>query len=253
MNARHARAALAAVIAAPLAVSAAAPASANGPCSPFQHEGARYTICRADPARTTIRIAWQRGDGTPYALLSRLPRVDAVTRRQLQFALNGGMFHADLKPVGLYVEKGRQLSAANTRKGPGNFHLRPNGVFYLTGKRAGVMETRAFVRRKMKVDEATQSGPMLVIDGKLHPLFIRAGTSKKIRDGVGVDRNGQVVFAISEDPVSFAQFGRLYLDALKCPNALFLDGGSAPALYVPATGRLGNILPLGPMIAVYAK
>jgi uncharacterized protein YigE (DUF2233 family) len=92
-----------------------------------------------------------------------------------------------------------------------------------------------------------------VIDGKLHPKFIRAEASQKMRNGVGVDSRGHVHFAISEDGVSFASFGRLYRDLLKCPNALFLDGGSVPTLYAPTIGRGSNFLPLGPMLAVYGR
>jgi uncharacterized protein YigE (DUF2233 family) len=222
-------------------------------CRTVTHEGARYTVCDVDPARHTIRLAWKRPDGQPYGLLSALPRTDARSGKPLALALNAGMFDPNFKPVGLYVENGRRLVAANTRAGKGNFHLRPNGVFYLAGGRAGVMETRAYVKARPRAEFATQSGPMLVIGGKLHPLFIRAGTSRKMRDGVGVDLAGKVVIAISETPVSFAQFGRLYRDALGCPDALFLDGGSVPTLYAPYLGRGGNLLPMGPMLAVYAR
>jgi uncharacterized protein YigE (DUF2233 family) len=222
-------------------------------CRTVSHEDARYTVCDVDPAQHTIRLTWKRPNGQPYGLLSALPRTDARTGKTLALALNAGMFDPRFKPVGLYVENGRRLVAANTRAGKGNFHLRPNGIFYLSGGRAGVMETRAYVKARPRVDFATQSGPMLVIGGKLHPLFIRAGTSRKMRDGVGVTRSGKVVIAISEGPVSFAQFGRLYRDALECPDALFLDGGSVPTLYAPHLGRGGNLLPMGPMLAVYAR
>jgi len=46
---------------------------------------------------------------------------------------------------------------------------------------------------------------------------------------------------------------RLFRDRLKCDNALFLDGGSVPSLYAPELRRNGNLLPLGPMIAVYER
>ena len=42
---------------------------------------------------------------------------------------------------------------------------------FVDGKRAGVMETRAFLRRNKRPQFATQSGPMLVINGRLHPKF----------------------------------------------------------------------------------
>ena len=223
------------------------------PCRPFSFEGNAYTLCEAPLNRFSIRLFWQRPDGAPYSYLSSLPKTDANGDR-LAFALNGGMFHPDYKPVGLYIEDGRELVRANTRPGPGNFHLRPNGVFYASEGEAGVLETSAFLKKKPNALYATQSGPMLVVDGKLHPRIAKANVSAKARDGVCVRGAGLVLFAISEGEVPFDTFERLFRDGLKCRNALFLDGGTAPALYVPSASRGGNmLLGLGPMIAVYEK
>jgi uncharacterized protein YigE (DUF2233 family) len=223
------------------------------PCGPYEFEGHPYTVCEAPSSRFAIQLFWRKPDGTPYTYLSALPKTDRRGRR-LAFALNGGMFHPDYSPVGLYIEDGRELVRANTRPGPGNFHLKPNGVFYTGDEEAGVLETGAFLKQKPKALFATQSGPMLVIDGKLHPRIARASASAKTRDGVCVSARGAVVFAISEGEVPFDTFERLFRDGLKCRNALFLDGGSAPALYIPSASRGGNdFLGLGPMIGVYEK
>lgn len=245
-----------AAAAAPLAAIAAATPASAPPCREVTHEGARHTVCEVDVTKHTVKLYWKRPDGQPYAHLGRLPNVDAgpdgKAQRKLRFAINGGMFKADLSPVGLYVEGGREHVKASTTKGPGNFHLKPNGVFWVGGGKAGVAETGAYLKSKPAADIATQSGPMLVISGKLHPLFVRAEASQKMRDGVGVTADGRTaIFVISEDPVSFAAFGRLFRDVLKTPNALFLDGGSAPALYSPAMSRGGNFLSLGPMLGIY--
>src|SRR5262249_41447920 len=121
------------------------------------------------------------------------------------------------------------------------------------GERAAVLETGAYLRLRPRPEIATQSGPMLVLKGKLHPRFGRAGPSLKRRDGVGVCAGERVSFAISEGEVSFASFARLFRDRLQCPNALFLDGGSVPSLYVPGSPHGGNLLSIGPMLGVYAK
>jgi len=223
------------------------------PCKPYSFEGNAYTLCEAPLNRFSIRLFWQRPDGAPYSYLSSLPKTDENGGR-LAFALNGGMFHPDYKPVGLYIEDGRELVRANTRPGPGNFHLKPNGVFYAGEGEAGVLETSAFLKKKPKALFATQSGPMLVVEGKLHPRIAKANVSAKARDGVCVRGAGHVLFAISEGEVPFDTFERLFRDGLKCRNALFLDGGTAPALYAPSASRGGNrLLGLGPMIAVYEK
>jgi uncharacterized protein YigE (DUF2233 family) len=94
---------------------------------------------------------------------------------------------------------------------------------------------------------------MLVINGRVHPRFDKRSTSLKARNGVGVRTDGRVLFAISEGEVSFDAFARLFRDGLKCPNALFLDGGSASNLYAPTLNRLGNFVSLGPMLAVFER
>ena len=222
------------------------------PCAPFSFGGHAYTLCEAPLSRFDIEIFWKRPDGAPYTYLSALPKTDK-RHGQLAFALNAGMFHPDYRPVGLYIEDGREIVRASRKSGPGNFHLKPNGIFYAGEGEAGVLETGAFLKRKPKAQFATQSGPMLVVDGKLHPRIAHASVSAKMRDGVCV-RDGVAYFAISDGGVPFDAFARLFRDGLKCRNALFLDGGTAPALLVPSASRAGNsFIGLGPMIAVYEK
>ncbi len=229
------------------------PQNIGKPCGPFTFEGHSYTLCEAPLSRFSIRLFWLKPDGTAYSYLNALPKTDEKGGR-LAFALNGGMFHPDYRPVGLYIEDGRELVPASTKSGPGNFHLKPNGIFYTGPDKAGVMETGAFLERRPKATFATQSGPMLVIDGRLHPRLARAKSSAKMRDGVCVRQEAVVLFAISEEEVPFDTFLRFFKDGLKCRNALFLDGGTAPALYVPSGSHKGNsFLGLGPMIAVYEK
>lgn len=221
----------------------------SAPCQRVTYEHSEYTVCEVDLRRQSVRLFWKKPDGHPYGYPSSLPR--ALGNHSLLFATNGGMYHPDNSPVGLYVEEGRELVRANTSAGPGNFHMRPNGVFYVTGEVAGVLETHSFIKRWPQVDFATQSGPMLVIDGKLHTRLARYGGSRKYRAGVGSRDPNLVVFAVSESEVSFGEFARLFWDKLRCKNALFLDGGSATSFYSPVLGRNSNFLPLGPIIGVY--
>jgi uncharacterized protein YigE (DUF2233 family) len=222
-----------------------------GPCRSIEYERAIYAICEVDLHKHMVRLYWNRSGKTPYAYLSALPRSLEGGTGRLLFATNAGMFDANLKPVGLYVEQGRELMHANIKSGKGNFHMKPNGVFYISAHEAAVAETQAFLKQRPRVDLATQSGPMLVIDGRLHPRFDRRSTSLKARSGVGVRADGKVIFAISEEAVSFDAFACLFRDALNCPNALFLDGGSASSLYAPSLNHPSNIVPLGPMVAVF--
>jgi uncharacterized protein YigE (DUF2233 family) len=224
--------------------------AASTPCQSLTVEGAAYTVCEIDLRRHAVRLFWRKQDGEPYGHLSALPAAQRAGR--LAFAMNAGMYDPVYRPVGLYVENGHELVRANTRPGPGNFHMRPNGVFYVAGETAGVLDTVSFLKERPAADFATQSGPMLVIKGRLHPLFGRSH-SRKFRNGVGARDEHTLVFAISDTEVTFADFARLFRDRLKCDNALFLDGGSVPSLYAPELRRNGNFLPLGPMIAVYER
>ena len=202
--------------------------------------------------RDDVRLYWKGPNGQAYGGFSALADALKAQGRQLRFAMNGGMFEADLSPVGLFVEDGQQKHKADMRDGASNFHLRPNGIFYVGDGAAGVMETTRFLANGSKVRYATQSGPMLVIDGRIHPKILPTGTSAKIRNGVGVRDGAQVIFAISDRPVTFYAFARLFRDALNCPNALFLDG-SVSSLFAPNLQRADMLFPIGPIIGVSAK
>jgi uncharacterized protein YigE (DUF2233 family) len=221
------------------------------PCRSMQYERAAYTVCEVDLHKHTVRLYWKQSDGTPYGSFSALPRDLESGAGRLLFATNAGMFDSTLKPVGLYVEQGRELAHVNTKSGKGNFHMKPNGIFYISAGKAAVAETQVFLKQRPQADLATQSGPMLVMDGRLHPRFNQGSTSFKMRNGVGVRADGKVIFAISQEAVSFDAFARLFRDGQKCPNALFLDGGSASSLYAPTFDRFSNVIPLGPMLTVF--
>jgi prepilin-type processing-associated H-X9-DG protein len=198
-----------------------------------------------------VRTFWKGPDGQAFGSLSSLNRHLQTSGRLPLMSMNAGMYHAELDPVGLYVEAGRQMVRASTTNGPGNFHLKPNGVFYLADGRAGVLETGQYLRRNIRAEFATQSGPMLVINNRLHPRFPTEGVSKKIRNGVGVRDGDRLFFAISERPVTFTAFARLFKDKLGTPNALFLDG-SVSSVAAPGIDRTG-FRSLGPLIAVFDK
>lgn len=220
------------------------------PCRPVRFADSAFVVCTTDLRRYDVRLFWRGPDGNVLGSFRRLKETPEGSR--LAFAMNAGMYHEDRSPVGLYVENGTELKAANTRNGPGNFHLKPNGVFYVKGNRAGVLETNTYLKRKIRPDYATQSGPMLVIDGRFHPKFSEQSTSLKIRNGVGVKDQHTVVFAISDDPVAFSTFARLFRDHLGCANALFLDG-SVSSLYAPGLERMDSLLPMGPIVGALRR
>ncbi len=233
---------------APAAKASPAAHPAASACRSESFEEVPLTHCIADPARHRVTIVLGRSEATPYRSLAAL----AADRREgtLAFAMNGGMFDDAGQPIGYYVAGGKRLHRLNRAEGGGNFHLLPNGVFYGTGRRWAVTTTEAFARRVDKRPEfGTQSGPMLVIDGKLHPRITDDGVSRYLRNAVGVDRQGRAHFVISDYPLSFGKLARYYRDVLKVPNALYLDG-NVSALWDPAVGRIDSSPPLGPLIVV---
>jgi uncharacterized protein YigE (DUF2233 family) len=221
------------------------------PCEGVTFEGAALTHCTATPGRHAIHMVLGPKGGAPYRSLSQLAVDRPEKSREVAFATNGGMFDGAGQPIGYYVEEGERLHKLNRNDGPGNFHMLPNGVFY--GNAGGPWAVRpsddfaANVSRRP--DFGTQSGPMLVIAGKLHPAIDHDGASKKLRNGVGVDRQGRAHFVISDEPVSFGKLARYFRDKLKCPDALFLDG-SVSSLWDPHVGRVDGGPPLGPLIVV---
>ncbi|MDQ0320692.1 uncharacterized protein YigE (DUF2233 family) [Pararhizobium capsulatum DSM 1112] len=222
---------------------------AHAACETVVHLGQPYAVCRFDPAKDNLRIFLRGRDGKPYG--GFVPLVEDLRREHDYpvFAMNGGMYEADLSSVGLLVTNGVERKSAARGNGWGNFYLKPNGVFFIEGKKAGVQETETYLSAGLRPDFATQSGPMLVIDDKLHPAFLPQSDSLQIRNGVGVDAKGDVLLSISLEPVRFHDFATLFRDTLSCPNALFLDG-SISSLYAPALNRYDNAHPMGPIIAV---
>ena len=233
-------------------------AAQAGACRDESLGKASYIVCTFDPAKDDMRLYWRGPDGHPLRTFKALAQALEDRGDALVFAMNGGMYEHDLSPVGLHIENGRALVEANTETVTGrpsqipNFFKKPNGVFCLGEGTAGVLETGRFLAQKPKAQFATQSGPMLVIDGAIHPAFIVDSTDFKPRNGVGVSSDGKVHFVMTRGSVSFYEFARFFRDGLGTGDALFLDGGTAPGLYAPELGR--NDPPshggYGPIIAV---
>ncbi|WP_245304136.1 phosphodiester glycosidase family protein [Hoeflea olei] len=222
-------------------------------CSETTFEGARAILCVVDPADHATRLVYRGESGKPHGRVRSAVAALAAEGRTPVLAMNAGMYHADMTPVGLYVEDGVELSPLNTGGGFGNFYLKPNGVFFLRADgSAGVMETEAYREAGIAPAFATQSGPMLVIGGEIHPRILPDGTTRYIRNGVGVRADGKLVFAITRDPVSFGAFARLFRDVAQCPDALFFDG-SVSSLAWGTDMEIDPGEPAGPIVAVFEK
>lgn len=236
-----------------LTVLGAVPGGAGNGEQRRDNHGNRFDVVRVDLSTDVVEMTIKDPSGRRIASLGAL--VDLFTSRHEEpwFATNGGMFTPAYEPVGLYVENGRELFPLNRSPGSGNFFMLPNGVFAVGGRQARVLSTDAFARlpgaERAALTFATQSGPMLVIDGRPHPAFRADSSYRAIRSGVGQISPTKLVFAISENPVTFLELADLFRVDYGCQQALYLDGSISRA-WIPSLGHRDLGGDFGVMIAV---
>lgn len=190
-----------------------------------------FVIYQVNPQKQQVKLYWKNSQNEILKSISNLKN-DAESRREkLIFAMNGGMFGPDHAPKGLYIENFKTLKPIDTLQGSGNFYLQPNGIFYITQKhQPKIIETKKY-RQSTDIQYATQSGPMLLIDGKINPIFQKDSKNLNIRNGVGTLENGDIIFAMSKKEVNFYSLAQLFQE-MGCKNALYLDGYVSRA-YLP--------------------
>ncbi|WP_379988911.1 phosphodiester glycosidase family protein [Dokdonella soli] len=221
-------------------------------------DAADFRVVEVDLAHDRLELHWRDAQGQPLASIDGLRHWGDGQGRELLFATNAGIYDRQFRPLGLYVEEGVALRPLNTARGSagaGNFSIQPNGVFYVDARNhAGVVATSDWRERRIEARLATQSGPMLVVDGAINPAFDEQSDSLKWRSGVCARAPQQVVFAVSEAPVTFHAFARLFRDELGCRDALYLDG-TLSRIYTKADGYTGAaavmVKPYAGMFAVF--
>lgn len=187
-----------------------------------------YTV---NPKTQNIQLFWKDDKGKILNSFKSLNQFVKSKKQTLIFACNGGMYHPDYGPVGLFIQNGKVLKSLNTSNGKYNFTWKPNGVFYLTNNNTAVVCQSDEFKNDGKIKYATQSGPMLVINGKIHVGFDKSNV-KCVRNGVGILPDGKVLFAMSKADVTFYDFAKYFLD-LGCKNALYFDGAISKT-YLPS-------------------
>nr|WP_221344821.1 phosphodiester glycosidase family protein [Klebsiella michiganensis] len=215
------------------------PAFASGKCS-LTDPSLTLQSYTVDPQRERIVMYWQKEDGKAWGSLRSL-LADIDHNGQVQMAMNGGIYDKAYAPLGLYIEKGRQLTPLNRASGGGNFFIRPGGVFYLRGQNAGIVSIDKF-RPSPAIRYAVQSGPMLIENGKINWRLKPSASSRKLRNGVGITGDGKVVFMLSARETNFYDFACYAQSRLNVRQMLYLDGtiskmyqkgGSVPWQYHP--------------------
>jgi uncharacterized protein YigE (DUF2233 family) len=210
-------------------------------CHTSAQEKANYTIEQPDNLlvhvvdlnKTDLSFFYKNESGENFNNHGNLKKAVLAKNKKLLFAVNGGMYNQDHTPQGLYIEKGNQIAPIDTQTtGYGNFYLQPNGIFFLTKDKTGnVVETEKFVLTS-DIKHATQSGPMLLIDGEIHPKFREGSSNLHIRNGVGILPDGRILFVMSKEKINFFDLAT-YFKSQGCQNALYLDG-FVSRTYLPA-------------------
>lgn len=207
-------------------------------------------LCEVSLASFDLHVRALDDAGRPYETFEKAA---ASVDGDVALAMNAGMYHEDRRPVGLTVQDGRTLKDAVLGTGTGNFSLRPNGVFYVENGKAYVRETERYLSESHAPELATQSGPMLLIDGAVHPRFIPGSDSLYVRNGVGVSDDGRTVYlALTRKPINFYDFAVFFRDMVGVKNALFFDG-QVSSLSYPAGKIAYRRDRLGPMLLVTRK
>lgn len=224
--------------------------SRDAPCTVREFESSRFIVCTYDARRQDMRLYSRASDGGYLRGFEAMQSEMGADARRVRFAMNAGMYNDAGAPIGLYVQNGDEQKSISLTDGPGNFHLKPNGVFWQGHDGSlHIDASDAYAAEPRAPRWATQSGPMLIIDGELHPRIAEDGASRFIRNGVGVTDEHNAYFVISSGFVSFGRFARFFRDELHCRDALFLDG-TVSSIWAPSVGRYDDNHELGPMVVV---
>jgi len=186
-------------------------------------EDDHFISYEVNPKKQDLKLYWKDDKGVNFKSIQNLKTWLSNNKRKLVFAMNAGMYKADNSPQGLFIENQKTIAPVDTSAGTGNFYLKPNGIFYITTDNVPVICNSTKFYNKGKIRYATQSGPMLVVDGQIHPAFKSGSSNLNIRNGVGILQNGKIIFAMSKKEINFYDFAN-YFKSIGCKNALYLDG-----------------------------
>ncbi|MCH8960684.1 MAG: phosphodiester glycosidase family protein [Bacteroidetes bacterium] len=200
------------------------------------HAARPFDVVEIDLDRHEVRLFWKQPDSQPFLTLDRVHAWVTGQGDSLIAATNAGIYEPGYVPTGLFIEDGDVKHPLNLDDGAGNFYLKPNGVFLLTDTGARIVESSRFESVTEAIRYATQSGPLLVSGGVIHPGFTPGSSNCRLRSGIGVSTEGTVYLVISNGALNFYDFATFFKEQLNCPDALYLDGAIS-SLYAPALGR----------------
>ena len=199
-----------------------------------------------------FRITW-----LPVRDLSTLTLIPNFTHKRIARSLidtkecthviNGGFYTTDYQPTGLFVAQGKTLRTTNP-----NALL--NGYFVIEPDNTASIQ---YAPPESSVRIALQTGPILMKGGSPVKLAIRDDEPDR-RVGLGVTKNGSVIFFVTYDPENTWSGPRLadmpnmvskILSQLSLTDAINLDGGSASA-FIRGDFSLQELVSVGSFFCV---
>lgn len=135
-------------------------------------------------------------------------------------SINGGFFDHNFNPLGLRINNNK---LENPLK-----RISWWGIFYIKNNRAYISNVSHFNPDKA-IDFAVQSGPRLLIKGRIPPLKIGVAD----RTALGITLDGKVIILVSTNAAMTTSDLAELMKAppLSCTDALNLDGGSSSQLF----------------------
>lgn len=135
-------------------------------------------------------------------------------------SVNGGFFDQQFKPLGLRITNKKIKNPLKS--------ISWWGVFYVKDNKPYIANVKHFYPDE-QIDFAIQSGPRLLIRGKIPPL--KQGVAD--RSALGITKDGKVIILVSTNAaMTTEELARLLKSPpLSCTDAINLDGGSSSQLY----------------------
>jgi uncharacterized protein YigE (DUF2233 family) len=160
---------------------------------------------------------------------------DFLADPHVVFATNGGIFERPEAATGLLISGGTEIHPINLANGAGNFFLKPNGILFRTDDgRWHIVESGEFEALRSKqvatVTDATQSGPLILRKGIIHPAIQPTSQNKLLRNAACVDAKGGLHLIMTRGDGTFHEVARTAID-MACTDALYLDGVISSVLH----------------------
>lgn len=135
-------------------------------------------------------------------------------------SFNGGFFDQNFKPLGLRIN---HKKLENPLK-----HISWWGIFYIKDNKPYITNVSHF-NYDQEIDFAIQSGPRLLIKGKIPSLKVGSAD----RSALGITSDGKVIVLVSTNSAMTTQelANLMKSPPLNCTDAINLDGGGSSQLY----------------------